>query len=264
MLQFGLNHMESKSPFFSMNLSKSLYKTVEEFENNRVEDAEKIREGQRQFNKIKRKEYESIKIKKGTKNKEDFKIGQYVLLKKIATQNDPKLSPRRLGPFTITRLFDKGATIKHCATGFSRSAHYSRIKEFPLPLLFEIQAEQMYHHICNFAADMWKRPVAEDSNLNLKKPDIQKIEQELDDEEALFYHKIKNNESIEFLEDPEIKNLEEEFDKDGEQHYLNVKQSFDKLDEDIANSSEDLTNEMGEKIYATRANRKLLNKPITN
>ena len=41
--------------------------------------------------------------------------------------------------------------------------------------------------------------------------------------------------------------MEEEFDKNGDQHCLNVKQSFDKLDEDISNSTQDFTNGMEEK-----------------
>ena len=55
MLQFGIDHTEKKSPFFSANLSKSMYKSVDEFEDNRISDSELIRNAHREFNKTKRK-----------------------------------------------------------------------------------------------------------------------------------------------------------------------------------------------------------------
>lgn len=262
MLQFGLNHAEKKSPFFSTNLSKSMHKTIEEFEDNRVTDSEVIRQEHREFNKIKRKEYENTKMKKGALGKEAFQIGQYVLLKKIATQNDHKLSPRRLGPFTITRLFERGATLKHCATGLSRSAHFSRIKAFPFPLLFEIQSQNLYHHICEYAKDIWKRPLAENSDLIPKEPNVSEIEQELDEEEKLYNDKIRNHENIEFIDDPEIQKMEEEFDRDKDAYILKINKKFEEAEEVKTNSTADVTNAFGDKIYPTRANRKKFYKPI--
>ena len=56
--------------------------------------------------------------------------------------------------------------------------------------------------------------------------------------------------------------MEEENERDKNSYILKINKKFKEAEVDKSNSTTDMTNESGDKIYPTRANRKLFNKPI--